>query len=455
MSPRRPGGELSTRPLHFFWLADCSGSMSAEGKIQSLNNAIREALPAMRSVANDNPNAQVLVRALKFSHGAEWHMGIPENVNQFEWQDLVSDPIQKRIKNADIIFLLDTSGSMGNEIKSVRNSCTEFAEKIAKQGANVRMGLIGFDIGGHKSQKEKCYKVVNLSTYTIGIWPLSTPREFQSHVQSLTLRLFGGRGCFLANSDTVDIFPHVVKTFNGSPENHRILVIISDEIGDTSGLPKIVRCLKKAAVTTHVMGVAKRNGAHEEIAMQTGGKFWNISATRGEADFTSLLGDVAETIATEVTKTMADGNVSQGTDMGAAMHLVATEMQIPPMPERALPPVLVLVSDGQPTDDFDTGLGDLMTYPWAKKAVRIAIAIGEDADLSCLKKFIGHSELEPLKANNPEALSTFIKWASTAVLKAASSPSSRESGGTGPFRNVVMPRPASPNDGSGGVPNVW
>ena len=25
---KRPGGELATRPLHFIWIADCSGSMS-------------------------------------------------------------------------------------------------------------------------------------------------------------------------------------------------------------------------------------------------------------------------------------------------------------------------------------------------------------------------------------------------------------------------------------------
>ena len=43
------------------------------------------------------------------------------------------------------------------------------------------------------------------------------------------------------------------------------------------------------------------------------------------------------------------------TDMGAALSLVAEGLQVPPMPERGLSPVLVLVSDGQPTDNFDEG----------------------------------------------------------------------------------------------------
>ncbi len=46
-----PGGALASRPLHFIWVADCSGSMSVDGKIQALNNAIREAIPHMQQVA--------------------------------------------------------------------------------------------------------------------------------------------------------------------------------------------------------------------------------------------------------------------------------------------------------------------------------------------------------------------------------------------------------------------
>jgi hypothetical protein len=105
--------------------------------------------------------------------------------------------------------------------------------------------------------------------------------------------------------------------------------------------------------------------------------------------------------------------------------MVAEQLRIPPMSDRALPPVLVLVSDGQPTDNFNKGLASLMDEPWGKKAVRVAIAIGEDADLEVLRKFIGHAEIEPLQANNPEALVNYIKWVSTAVLQAASSPASQ------------------------------
>jgi len=110
------------------------------------------------------------------------------------------------------------------------------------------------------------------------------------------------------------------------------------------------------------------------------------------------------------------------TNMGKALNLVAEQLKVPPMPERALPPVLVLVSDGYPSDDFEAGLKTLMTEPWGQKAVRMAIAIGSDVDYEVLQRYIGRPDLIPLQANNAEDLVSCIMWVSTAVLKYVSSP---------------------------------
>jgi len=220
-SPKRPGGELSGRPLHFIWIADCSGSMSVNGKIQTLNTAIREALPAMRKVSGENPHAEVLVRAIKFSDGAMWHIGVPTPVDQFQWKDLSSS------------------------------------------------------------------------------------------------------GC---------------------------------------------------------------------------------------------------------------------TDMGKALKLVADELQkLEKAKLRGLPPVLVLISDGQPTDDFEKGLEALLNQPWGIKAVRIGIGIGKDANLDILRKFINNPEFEPLEAKNADALIKYIRWVTTSVLKAASAPPSQPHKGAS-AANVPIPK---------------
>ncbi|WP_326600471.1 vWA domain-containing protein [Streptomyces sp. NBC_01803] len=117
-----------------------------------------------------------------------------------------------------------------------------------------------------------------------------------------------------------------------------------------------------------------------------------------------------------------DVQVDGVTNLGEALQLVARELQTPPMPQRALKPVLALVSDGVPTDDWKIGLKAVDATPWGKKAVRVAIAIGAEADRSVLQEFLGNPELQPLDANSPRQLAAAIRWASTAAVKAASQP---------------------------------
>ena len=197
----RPGGEMARRELHFVWLLDTSGSMNADGKIQSLNVAIREAIPQLRAAARDNPNVAVLVRAIAFSNGARWHLETPTPVEALRWVDLAA--------------------------------------------------------AGH-------------------------------------------------------------------------------------------------------------------------------------------------------------------TDLGAALRLLADAMATPPMPERAVSPVFVLVTDGHHTDDFEAGLAALLAEPWGREAVRAAITIGRDVNLAALQKFIGDESSRPVQANNPEQLVQQIRWLSRSGLERVS-----------------------------------
>jgi uncharacterized protein YegL len=226
-----PNVRLANRPLHFFYLCDGSGSMAAQGKMQALNQAIRQSLPGMARVARENPEARVLVRALSFADRARWHIAEPTPVDRLEWRDLQAG------------------------------------------------------------------------------------------------------GC---------------------------------------------------------------------------------------------------------------------TALGEALGLLADQLRSPPMEDRALPPVLVLISDGQPTDDFETGLTRLMQQPWAQKAVRLAIAMGHDADLEVLQQFIGtdsgspirgRSARRPLQASNATTLAQYIQWASTAVVGATSLPTSRLAG---PEEHGNIPLPDLP-----------
>ena len=212
---QRPGGELATRPIHFFWVVDCSGSMYGE-KIGIVNNTIQECIPEMRNSADNNPNAQLLIRALQFSSGASWITTSPVPVETYSWEDM-----------------------------------------------------------------------------------------------------------------------------------------------EANGL----------------------------------------------------------------------------TELGKAFDLLAAQLSIPPMPARALPPVIVLLSDGQPTDDYKKSLDKLKGMPWFRKAVKIAISIGQDADDDVLIEFTGNKELV-LQAHNATALAKMIKWAST-TASMVSAPSSK------PMNSIPVSAPAA------------
>lgn len=219
----RPGGPLAALPLHFVWIADCSGSMAVQGKMASLNHAAKEALPHMRKVAAGNPNASVLVRVMRFSSGAAWVIEQPTPLEYFQWPEL---------------------------------------------------------------------------TATIG-----------------------GR-----------------------------------------------------------------------------------------------------------------------TDLGAALALLTHELRPEAMPARSLPPVLVLCTDGLPTDSYQESLDTLFELPWGAKAVRVAIGIGRDADHETLRRFVNNPAIKPLNAENVDELVRYVRWASTSVLRSASSPRLAAAG-------AEYPRPpATPNE---------
>lgn len=196
---QRPGGEYAGRPLHIIWLLDCSGSMSEGGKIEALNNAIREVIPAMRKAAEGNPEAQFYVRAIKFSSGATWHVHTPTLLADFKWVDLVA----------------------------------------------------------------------------------------------------GGE-----------------------------------------------------------------------------------------------------------------------TDMGQAFALLAEDLRSLPADARLLPPQIILISDGKPTDDWRGALQALFDVPWGKRSIRQAIAIGQDADQETLRKFIDNGERPVIRADNAEQLVRYFRYVSTSVAAA-------------------------------------
>lgn len=74
-------------------------------------------------------------------------------------------------------------------------------------------------------------------------------------------------------------------------------------------------------------------------------------------------------------------------------------------------PAVFLMSDGEPTDNYQHGLEKLRQNNWFKKAIKVAIAIGADANQSVLAEFTGNKEAV-ITVHNPEALKKWIQFVS-------------------------------------------
>lgn len=142
------------------------------------------------------------------------------------------------------------------------------------------------------------------------------------------------------------------------------------------------------------------------------------------------------------------------TDMGKAFELLAGQLSVGNMGEKALPPVLVLLTDGHPTDDYKPALDKLLNLPWGKKAVRIAIAIGQDCNEAVLEEFTGNRELV-LHANSAADLVRMIKWASTAASMVSQPKSMAASDGASPLTTLIDVNQIPVPDMNIAVDDVW
>ncbi len=82
-------------------------------------------------------------------------------------------------------------------------------------------------------------------------------------------------------------------------------------------------------------------------------------------------------------------------------------------------PAVFLLSDGSPTDEYKKYLDELWGNNWFKKAIKVALAIGDDANTDILAEFTGCKETV-LSAHNPEMLRKMIKFVSVTTSQIGS-----------------------------------
>lgn len=117
------------------------------------------------------------------------------------------------------------------------------------------------------------------------------------------------------------------------------------------------------------------------------------------------------------------------TDLGAAFKLLTEKLTIEEkggwMKGRGgAAPVIILISDGGPTDDYQSHLKVLKQRGWFNAALKFAVAVGDDADKNVLAEFTGNQEAvietEVIRTDLASIVKAVIVSASKTASKSAS-----------------------------------
>lgn len=110
----------------------------------------------------------------------------------------------------------------------------------------------------------------------------------------------------------------------------------------------------------------------------------------------------------------AAGNTPMGAAFETARLLIEDKSLIP---SRAYRPTIVLVTDGQPTDAdaWKTSLQALLASERGGKALRMAMGIGPDADLSVLRAFLGDPAGKVYQAQDARQIRQFFEFLTMSV----------------------------------------
>ena len=110
------------------------------------------------------------------------------------------------------------------------------------------------------------------------------------------------------------------------------------------------------------------------------------------------------------------------TSMGAAFRALNEKLSVShgfmKRASGSVAPVLFLLSDGEPTDDYKSGLQELQKNGWYKIAVRVAVGYG-DFNEQILREFTGN-EGTVLSTSDPNSLRDTIRFVAVTSSRVAS-----------------------------------
>ncbi len=186
-------------------------------------------------------------------------------------------------KNMNIVFLIDTTGSMDAYINGVKNRAIEFSNILNSKGVRFQLGLIGFgDLG--EGEKPSVYN------FTEDV------EKFQRQVKNIP-RTYGG-DIPESSLDAVETGVQLLQTSRIEKDGKNIFILITDappHVPTHSGktVRDLCEMLEKHGITTYVVARKERESieAYDPLT-KPDGKYYDL-----QEKFTDILDHIAHSIA--------------------------------------------------------------------------------------------------------------------------------------------------------------
>jgi hypothetical protein len=183
---------------------------------------------------------------------------LPENISLFENGSLLTGFSVGKVQTAgsnlaDVVFVLDCSGSMGDDIENVRSNLSEFADSLQAKGFDYQIGVVTF------------------STTVSDVWDFSADIE-QIKSNLARINLWGG----------VEDSPaalHQASLLSWRPNSRRNIIWITDEPypEQTYTQEQIVNQMLQLGIRVHGIGLLQlQTDWFNPIVLPTGGNFYDI-----------------------------------------------------------------------------------------------------------------------------------------------------------------------------------
>ncbi len=162
-----------------------------------------------------------------------------------------------------------------------------------------------------------------------------------------------------------------------------------------------------------------------------------VIAFGGEVRIVQELADINSITLPELT---ASGNTPMGQTFEVLENMIEDRNVVS---SRAYTPTIVLISDGIPTDCSEDMYRRKNYFDWeplkelhngerSSKCQRLALGIGDDADMEMLKVFIDNPEIPVIKTKDASGITRFFRWVTMSTVARMNSVNPNEA-------NVVAP----------------